>query len=472
MQAAMNNRVRNVYDRMPALAQNIVLTGYSAILDRERYGAGFRHFQGWLDKTQWYSLEELRSYQEEQLARLIQYSYRHVPYYRRVMDEHDVKPGDITSTSDLSRLPLLTRQDIKDNFADLLSDEFDLARVKKGHTSGTTGSPLEICYSDQVIQITYALLDRHYRWAGVRMKKKGDRVAVLRGNPIVPLKQNKPPFWRYNFLHNQLLLSCFHMSPQNLPLYVDKLRHYAPRLLDGYPSTLYVLARYLQSTGQKVPLHAVVSSSETLYDFQRETIEESFQCKVFDYFAAAERVVFSNECEYHEGHHISDEYGITEILDDSDYRVEPGKLGVLVATSLHNYAMPMIRYVTNDMSSIRMQSCSCGRGLPLMDDVTTKAEDLLTLRDGRIISPSVLTHPFKPLTSIEASQIIQEDLDHVRIKIVPTPAYTDHDGEILIDGLKERLGNAVDVCIEKVDVLERTKAGKFKWVISNVKMGI
>ncbi len=468
----MNNYVKNVYERMPALAQNIVLTGYSALLDRERYGAGFRNFQEWLDKTQWYNPEELRSYQEEQLARLVQYSYRHVPYYRRVMDEYDVKPGDITSTGDLTRLPLLTRQDIKDNFVDLLSDKFDLTRVKKGHTSGTTGSPLEICYSDQVIQITYALLDRHYRWAGVRMKKKGDRVAVLRGNPIVPLKQNKPPFWRYNFLHNQLLLSCFHMSPQNLPFYVEKLHRYAPRVLDGYPSTLYVLARYLQGTGQKLPLHAVVSSSETLYDFQREIIEESFQCKVFDYFAAAERVVFSNECEYHEGHHIADEYGITEIIDNSGRHVELGNLGTLVATSLHNYAMPMIRYVTNDMSSVRIHSCSCGRGLPLMDDVTTKAEDLLTLRDGRIISPSVLTHPFKPLTSIEASQIIQEDLDHVRVKIVPTPAYTDHDGEILINGLKERLGTTVEICVEKVDALERTKAGKFKWVISNVKMGI
>lgn len=468
----MNASARNLYERMPAMAQNIVLTGYSALLDRERYGAGFRHFQDWLDKTQWHSREQLRSYQAEQLAKLVQYSYRHVPYYRRVMDEYGVRPGDIASLDDLAKLPLLTRQDLKDNFADLLSDEFDLRRVKKGHTSGTTGSPLEICYSDQVTEITYALLDRHYRWAGVHMKMRGDRVAVLRGNPIVPLRQVKPPFWRYNFLHNQILFSSFHMSPQNLPRYVAELRRCAPKLLDGYPSTLYVLARYLQSVGQKLPLHAVVSSSETLYDFQRDIIEKSFDCKVFDYFAAAERVVFSSECERHEGHHIADEYGITEIIDAAGRPAEPGGLGTLVATSLHNYAMPMIRYVTNDMSSVKPQHCSCGRGLPLMDDVTTKAEDLLTLRDGRIISPSVLTHPFKPLNSIEASQIIQEDLDHIRIKLVPTAAYTDSDGAVLIDGLKERLGDSVEFCIEKVDALERTKAGKFKWVISNVKVGI
>lgn len=468
----MQSRFKNVYDKLPVVAQNTILTGFSALLDRERYGGDFHRYKRFLEESQWYSAAQLRSYQDEQLARLIAYNYRHVPYYRRIMDERGLKPQDIVSTADLVKLPLLTRQDIKDHFTELLSDEYTLAKVKKGHTSGTTGSPLEICYSDGLVYLTYAMLDRHYAWAGVRMNVRGDRVAVVRGNPIVPLGQNKPPFWRYNYLHNQVLFSSFHMSPQNLPHYIAELRRFGPRVLDGYPSTLYVVAKFLQNTGQKLKLHAVISSSETLYDFQREVIEQSFDCKVFDYFAAAERVAFSGECERHEGHHLADEYGVTEILDAEGRTVECGKTGILVATSLHNYAMPMIRYVTNDMSSLKVQRCSCGRGLPLMDDVTTKAEDLITLRDGRLISPSVLTHPFKPLTSIAASQIIQEDIDTVRIRLVAGPAYNEHDEQELIHGMKERLGESVDIVIEKADALERTKAGKFKWVISKVKLGI
>lgn len=468
----MNPRMKKLYDTLPAVAQNAILTGFSALLDRERYGSGFQNFQQLLEKSQWYSAAQLRSYQNEELAKVIAYSYRHVPYYRRVMDERGLKPQDIRSADDLVKLPVLTKQDIKDNFSSLLSDEYDLKTVKKGHTSGTTGSPLEICYDDRIINITYALLDRHYKWAGVSMKRFGDRVAVLRGNPIVPLQQKKPPFWRYNYLHNQVLFSCFHMSNENLAHYVAELRRYSPKILDGYPSTLYVMAKYLQNVGQKLKLHAVISSSETLYDFQRQTIEESFDCKVFDYFAAAERVAFSSECDHHEGHHIADEYGITEVLDGAGRRLEAGELGALVATSLHNYAMPMIRYVTNDMSSLKNHACSCGRGLALMDDVTTKAEDLLTLRDGRLISPSVLTHPFKPLTSIAASQIIQEDLDHVCIRLVASPQYNAEDEATLIHGMKERLGESVDIRIEQVESLERTRAGKFKWVISNVKLGI
>ena len=102
--------------------------------------------------------------------------------------------------------------------------------------------------------------------------------------------------------------------------------------------------------------------------------------------------------------------------------------------------MPLIRYVTNDMSSIKSSLCSCGRNLPLMDDVTTKAEDLLTLRDGRLISPSVLTHPFKPLTSIMESQVIQEDLDNVCVKVVASDQFNDNDEHSLIHGLQERMG--------------------------------
>ncbi len=468
----MQSSFKNVYDRLPIFAQNTILTGFSALLDRERYGGDFHRWQRLLEESQWYSSAQLLAYQDEQLAKLVGYSYRHVPYYRRVMDERGLKPQDVVSTGDLVKLPLLTRQNIKDNFTELLSDEYTLAKVKKGHTSGTTGSPLEVCYSAGLIHLTYALLDRHYTWAGVHMCVRGDRVAVLRGNPIVPLQQKRPPFWRYNHLHNQALFSSFHMSPQNLPHYLAELHRFRPQVLDGYPSTLYVIAKHLQNTGQKLKLHAVISSSETLYDFQREVIEQSFDCRVFDYFAAAERVAFSSECDRHEGHHLADEYGITEILDDSGRRMEAGNTGVLVGTSLHNYAMPMLRYVTDDMTALKAHHCSCGRGLSLMDDVTTKAEDLVTLRDGRLISPSVLTHPFKPLTSISASQIVQEDLDTIRIRLVAGPAYTEGDEQELIRGMKERLGETVDIIVEKTDELERTKAGKFKWVISKVELGI
>ena len=262
------------------------------------------------------------------------------------------------------------------------------------------------------------------------------------------------------------------MSRKNLHFYLQKIKRFEPKILDGYPSTLFVLAKYLKNIGEKFPLHAVISSSETLYDFQREIIEESFQCKMFDYYALAERVVFATECEKHGGHHLSSEYGITEILDYDNQPVPDGTEGKMVGTSLHNFGMPMIRYVTDDMTAIKQEKCACGRALPLMEDVTTKVEDMLTLRDGRLISSSTLTHPFKPMYSVEESQIIQEDYDHIRIKIVPNEKYQNTDDQHLIKEFQARLGSDVKIEIKIVDKVPRTKSGKFRWVISKVKLGI
>jgi phenylacetate-CoA ligase len=107
-----------------------------------------------------------------------------------------------------------------------------------------------------------------------------------------------------------------------------------------------------------------------------------------------------------------------------------------------------------------------------MEDVTTKAEDLLRLRDGRLISPSVLTHPFKPLDAIEASQLVQTDLDRLVIRIVKRPEYSDADSAHLVRELKARLGADMRIEFEFLDTLPRTKSGKFKWVISQVDLGL
>lgn len=468
----MSQFFKQIYENSPAFLQNAALTAYSALLHRERYGAGFRKFREFLEQSQGYSAAELIAYQDEQLRKIVKHAFESVPYYRRLFDSLHLKPSDIQSQQDLVKLPVLTRKDIQSNFEDLRSRTFSKSQLRLGHTSGTTGSPLEVYYDENVIHITYALMDRQYRWANATLWRFGDRIAVLRGNVIVPVSRKRPPFWRHNHYHNQLLLSSFHLAPENMSLYVRELKKFAPVVIDGYPSTVYLLARHLLSEGQTLPVKAVITGSETLYDFQRVAIEKAFGCRVFDYFAAAERVVFATECDRHSGHHVSAEYGITEILDTDHRPLAAGQQGLLVGTSLHNYGMPLIRYVTNDVSALKPESCSCGRSLPLMEDVTTKAEDILALKDGRMISPSVLTHPFKPMHSVLQSQIVQEDYDRITIKLVPNENYRPADADHLIREFKARLGEDMHIQVEIVPELARTKSGKFKWVISKVEKGI
>jgi phenylacetate-CoA ligase len=144
----------------------------------------------------------------------------------------------------------------------------------------------------------------------------------------------------------------------------------------------------------------------------------------------------------------------------------------MVGSSLHNFAMPLIRYQTTDRVAFKTETCTCGRALRLMEDVTTKAEDLLRLRDGRLIPPSVLTHPFKPLDSIEGSQLVQTDLDRLLVRIQPGGEFGDHHRQHLVRELKARLGDDMRIDIELVDELPRTARGKFKWVVSQVDTGL
>jgi phenylacetate-CoA ligase len=468
----MNPVAAAVYRASPVWCQNLLLTGFATWLERERYSGRYSEYRDLLLKSEHWSRQELMAFQDERLRAIVRHAYETVPFYRERFGERKLTPDDIRTGQDLHKLPLLTKDDVRKNFAKLRSTASSAGRMRSGHTSGTTGTPLSVGYDQDTVWMTYAVFDRHYRWARLTLGRDGDRIAVARGNVIVPLAQKKPPFWRHNRRQNQLLLSSFHMSRTNLASYFNALIRFKPVVLDGYPSTLYILAKYLLGRGETFPLRAAVTSSETLYDFQRQAIEQAFQCRVFDYFALAERVVFSGECDRHEGHHIAMEYGLAEVVDDDGSPLAGDTEGRLVGTSLHNLAMPLLRYVTNDRTALVAKRCSCGRELDLMADVTTKAEDVLTLSDGRLISPSVLTHPFKPLDSIHASQIVQKAPDHVEIRLVAGADFKAALADHLVKEFKERLGNDVRIDVKLVDELEHSANGKFKWVITKVPLGI
>lgn len=468
----MNPWLKRIYDLTPAPVQSALVSAFSARLERGRYGGRFPEFRALLEESQWWDASRMGAWQDERLRSIVQHAYEHVPYYRELFDRHGIRPHAFRGREDLARIPVLTRATVKSRIEDMKSRRRQDLAPGHGHTSGTTGSPLSVYYSPDMITMNYAVMDRQYEWADARLARDGDRVAVVRGNVIVPLSQKRPPFWRHNRSLNQLLMSSFHLTPDNLSSYFEALREFQPRVIDGYPSSLFVLAKVLLNRGERLPLKAAVTSSETLYDFQREAIEQAFQCRVFDYYAAAERVVFAVECDRHQGHHLCEEYGVTEIVGDDDQPLPAGQEGIMVGTSLHNIGMPMLRYRTTDRTALKTGACACGRPLPLMEDVTTKAEDLLRLRDGRLIPPSVLTHPFKPLDSIEASQLVQTDLDRLLVRLIPRPEYAEKDAQHLIRELKARLGEDMRIDIELVESMPRTARGKFKWVISEVDLGL
>jgi SAM-dependent methyltransferase len=247
----MNRYLAALYSAAPIWAQNAMLTGFSAMLERERYGGRYAEFCQLLARTEWLSHAELQAYQDERLRTVVAHAYDAVPYYRRIFDERKLKPSDIRGQHDLPKIPLLTRNHIKRHFEELRSRGVSAKALRTGHTSGTTGTPLTVGYDHETVWMTYAVFDRHYRWAGCRLGKDGNRVAVARGNVIVPLSQRRPPFWRVNRQQRQLLLSAFHMSKTNLAAYFDAVvAQYVITTVPDPEAALDEIARVTKAGGE------------------------------------------------------------------------------------------------------------------------------------------------------------------------------------------------------------------------------
>lgn len=463
----MTSLTAKIYERLPVFGQSAAISLYGLKIVRERYGREFRTLRDFLERSQYFSDEEMHEYQGARLRNIVEHAYHSVPFYRDAFDRLRLKPKDVQAVGDIHKLPIVRKEDVKKNQERMISKGFKRKDLRHGHTSGTTGSPLNVVWDHKVVVVNNAVLWRQRNWAGL---KYGDRFATFFGRMIVPVGQKKPPYWRYNFAHRQMLFSSFHLSKATLPRYFDELASFAPVIIEGYPSNIFLLAKYLESSNLTFPVQAILTTSETLHRYQRELIEDRFRCRIYDYYGMAERVVFATECEKHVGRHLNSEYGITEILRSDGTPADPGQVGRVVATSLHNYGMPFLRYETSDVSALRLEKCTCGRCLPLLEDVTTKAEDIVSTADGRFISPSALTHPFKPISSIVESQIVQESIDRLVIHIVRKDDYCDEDSRKLVTAMRERVGEGMKIELVFADTISRGSSGKFRWVISKVPL--
>ena len=211
-----------------------------------------------------------------------------------------------------------------------------------------------------------------------------------------------------------------------------------------------------------------MTTAEPLLDADRQIIGERFQCGVFDGYSQAERVVYSAECEHHKGNHLLDEYGVCEIVDGDGTPVAPGKPGRLVGTGLHNLAMPLIRYDVGDVASLSTETCTCGRSLTLMGIVAARQGDIITTPDGRLLPPLMVLRPFKYVEGIRASQFVQHSTTDYTARIVIDRPLGQEEVDELKRNLCGRLGQVVDIKVERVDDIPRSANQKFRRVMSEV----
>jgi phenylacetate-CoA ligase len=415
-----------------------------------------------LDREQW-SPKQWKDWQEERLAYVLHRAATRVPYYREQWAARR-RRGDRDSWEYLENWPVLEKEPLRQNSVAFVVDDCDTRRMFYEHTSGTTGKPLDLWWSQDTVRAWYALFEARWRrWYGV---SRYVRWAILGGQLVTPAGQRRPPFWVWNAAFNQLYMSSYHLASDLIPYYLDALRKYRIKYLLGYPSSLQALAEKALHLGRSdLKFIVAIANAEPLFDYQRQTVAEAFQCPVRETYGMSEIVAAASECQ--EGQlHLWPETGWVEVMEGS-HPVASGASGDLICTGLLNADMPLIRYHVGDCGTLETTdtSCSCGRTLPLLASVEGRLDDVLYTQDGRRIGR--LDPAFKAHLFIREAQIVQEALDCVRVRYVPAPGFTPEAGRSIIKRLQARIG-PVEVILEQVDEVPRTTNGKFRAVICNL----
>ena len=416
-----------------------------------------------LSRESWTAVQ-WNEWQQEQLGKTLWHASRNVPYYRQQWEARRRK-GDGSSVESLRNWPLLSKEALREHPRAFVADGSNLDAQIMEHTSGTTGKPLTLWMSKEAVRQWYALCEARWRnWYGL---SRHDRWGILGGQLVVPFSQQRAPFWVWNAGMNQLYFSSYHLAAGNIAAYVDAIRAYKLVYLLGYASSLFSLAQLALEQELEIPaLNTVISNAEPLYSHQREVISRAFQCPVHDTYGLSENVCAASECEGRKLH-LWPEVGVTEVLDDvNDAPVADRTAGRIICTGLLNPTMPLIRYDTGDRGSLcRGISCTCGRGLPILDGIEGRKDDVLLTRDGRRIGR--LDTVFKADLPIREAQIIQETLNRVVVRFVPAPGCASVHLDRLVERLRARLGD-MEILLEPVENIPRSANGKFRAVVSRI----
>lgn len=460
----MTNLTLKVYHGLPAPARSVVASIRGYYLRSWRYGDETERLVAEALEREYWSAERWKSWQENQLSRLLYRASTSVPYYRAEWSRRR-RQGDRASSEYLENWPVLKKSSLRAQPRAFLADDCDPRRMFHEHTSGTTGTPLSLWWSRTTVRRWYALFEARIRyWNGASRR---DRWSILGGQLVARHDQAQPPFWVWNAGLRQLYMSSYHLAPDNVPAYLNALREYRVTYMLGYASSMDSLAQLALERGiEPTPLRFAISNAEPLYPHQRERIAQAFQCPVRNTYGMAEIVCGASECES-SAMHVWPEVGIVEVLNEvSDVPAGYDAIGRFVCTGLLNTDMPLIRYEVGDLGSVASPSatCSCGRTLPILQHLQGRSDDVLITPDGRRVGR--LDPVFKADLPVREAQIIQERRDRVRVKVVPARDFNHADERDIVNRIRQRLGEQVDIIIETTDHIPRTAAGKFKAVVS------
>lgn len=444
----------DIYNRMPIAIQNLLTTikGYS--YKKKRYGKVYKNALEEYLHRDYTDREALIDYQWERIDELVHFAVNNSPFYKDFYK--DINIDKIIEKRDISAFPLLDKEVVRNKIETMYALPEPAGQFS--NTSGTTGKSMRFLCATDDIQRRMAYLDYFKITHGfVPMKM---RRASFSSAKIVPPHQKAHVYWRTNLAINQRIYSGKHCKGDLVKYFIQDLNKYKPQSLDGYPSAMYEIARYINDNNIMLDFKpiAIFPTAETLLPHYRKEIEKAFKCPVRDQYASSEGAPFIVECKCGKLH-VALDTGLIEFMDD----------GRMVVTCFETHGTPLIRYDIKDVAVLAQdQSCSCGWNTPIVDHIEGRTVDyVLSPRYGKITSVylSLVSEDFH--NCMKAMQFVQNDINSIDVYLETDDRYQKYMDQIIADKLHYYMGDEVTVRIHRVREIEKDSSGKFRFVVNN-----
>lgn len=425
-----------------------------------------------LNRSQWWSKEEFEVYQMDQIKKIVRHAYETVPYYNRLLNEYGIRVCEIQSFDDIKKIPYLTKEIIQNNLHDLISSKYKKSSLRYVTTGGSTGTPMGFYqFRDYEDARESAFIRFLYDRLGYR---DGEKTLVLRGNTVKSINTHKNVFFEMDYSKNELVASSFHLTEKNLKYYMAVIQKFKPVCIKAYPSSLYILADYMKN--KKIDnfhfVKYIILASENIYTSQNHLFQEVFNnARIFSFYGHSEHTCIAGACEASAYYHIQSEYGYTELINNINKDVEnEDEIGEIVATGFNNYAVPFIRYKTADLAVNSNESCVCGRNYKLIKRIEGRKQDFFIDKNYELTS--FIYHDvgmWSVKEKISAYQYIQNEPGRVRLNIQTKEEFSPFEVNRVAKEFKQYYPN-IEIEISFVPYIERTKSGKFKYIIQNIQL--
>jgi phenylacetate-CoA ligase len=415
---------------------------YRAIPNSIRQGAAYERFRREATESESWDAETTRRYQIAAIRESLLAAQR-APFYAKRFAEASVRPESFEALEQLAAYPMLTKQDIISNRDQMVSG--DASQRLAMTTGGSSGVPVSFFLHKGISRPKeQAYLEATWSRAGYR---PGDRVAVIRGG--VTSSRADGRISTFDATRNWLMLSSYHLTPERLLKYVNELNRFRPQHLHAYPSA----ALMLRQMGVKLDfqLTSLLCGSEKLNTEAQRQLEDHFGAPVMHWYGHSERAVLAAQRPGSSALHFWPGYGFVEFSEpDAEGNRE------IIATSFHNHVVPLIRYRTGDLWSAD-------------GHVIGRDYEFLISRTGRRISLTAMNMHDDLFDDLLAVQFHQHEPGEVDCHFQPTPRWSRDRQPAIRAGLLRKLGDDFTLTLRVVDEIEKTSAGKHRWLVTTLK---